>query len=245
MSEIKTLEVEVTHPDILDVDVDFGQTLTKIVAPEHYMGPFEFHVSDEDQIIPVKDKTPAEDICVKGITGEKTIIQNGTYSTLEYKTVIVDVPTTGYDKGTVVFDETLTEDTSSKYILTLPDGSDFSFDMLVVDFTNYVSSGNSGFRTYWSKTAYGGNFTNGMISLPGNTGNWTYPLLRAIYTIDESVNRITALCYGYDENFSNARTGYENAPTPEGFKKITMFGWWYRNILAGTHIKITGYNKTV
>ena len=65
MSEIKTLDVEVSFPDILDVDVDFGQTLTKIVAPEHYMGPFEFHVSDEDQVIPVKDKTPAEDIVIK------------------------------------------------------------------------------------------------------------------------------------------------------------------------------------
>lgn len=91
MSEIKTLDVEVSFPDILDVDVDFGQTLTKIVAPEHYMGPFEFYPSDEDQVIPVKDKTPVEDICVKGITGEKTITQNGTYNTLEDKTVTVDV----------------------------------------------------------------------------------------------------------------------------------------------------------
>lgn len=91
MSEIKTLDVEVSFPDILDVDVDFGQTLTKIVAPEHYMGPFEFHVSDEDQVIPVKEKTPVEDICVKGITGEKTITQNGTYNTLEDKAVDVDV----------------------------------------------------------------------------------------------------------------------------------------------------------
>ena len=65
MSEIKSLEVEVTHPDILDVDVVFGQTLTKIVAPEHYMGPFEFYASDEDQVILVKDKTPVEDIVIK------------------------------------------------------------------------------------------------------------------------------------------------------------------------------------
>lgn len=97
MSEIKTLEVEVTHPDILEVDVDFGQTLTKIVAPEHYMGPFEFYPSDEDQVIPVKDKTPVEDICVKGITGEKTITENGTYNVLNDKTVAVDVPNRGYD----------------------------------------------------------------------------------------------------------------------------------------------------
>jgi len=91
MSEIKTLDVEVSFPDILDVDVDFGQTLTKIVAPEHYMGPFEFYPSDEDQVIPVKDKTPVEDICVKGITGEKAITENGTYDILEDKEVTVDV----------------------------------------------------------------------------------------------------------------------------------------------------------
>ena len=91
MSEIKALDVEVSFPDILDVDVDFGQTLTKIVVPEHYMGPFEFYPSDEDQIIPVKEKTPVEDICVKGITGEKTITENGTYNTLADKEVTVDV----------------------------------------------------------------------------------------------------------------------------------------------------------
>lgn len=91
MSEIKTLDVEVDFPDRLDVDVDFGQTLTKIVAPEHYMGPFEFYPSDKDQVIPVKEKTPVEDICVKGITGEKTITSNGTYNTLEDKAVTVDV----------------------------------------------------------------------------------------------------------------------------------------------------------
>lgn len=97
MSEIKTLDVEVSFPDILDVDVDFGQTLTKIVAPDHYNGPFDIFPSDEDQIIPVKEKMPVEDICVKGITGEKTITQNGTYNTLEDKVVTVDVPNRGYD----------------------------------------------------------------------------------------------------------------------------------------------------
>lgn len=92
MSEIKTLEVEVTHPDILDVDVDFGQTLTKIVAPEHYMGPFEFYPSDEDQIIPVKEKMPVEDICVKGAEGSLEITANGTYDVVGKKEVVVNNP---------------------------------------------------------------------------------------------------------------------------------------------------------
>lgn len=221
----------------------------RIVAPDEYSGATVVTPSDETQTLATQDKLVRSDIVVNPAQTEPlSTSENGTFTPSSGKVgfdeVIVDIPTTGYDKGTVVFDETLTEDTSTKYILTLPDGSDFSFDMLVVDFTNYVSSGNSGFRTYWSKTAYGGNPPNGMLGLAGDTGNWTYPLLRAIYTIDESINRITALFYGYDENFSNARCSYTNAPTPEGFEKITMFGWWSRKILAGTHIKITGYNRT-
>lgn len=99
MSEIKTLDVEVSFPDVLDVDVDFGQTLTKIVAPEHYMGPFEFHVSDEDQIIPVKEKMPVEDICVKGAEGSLEITTNGTYSVVGKKEVVVNNPTEWTTKG--------------------------------------------------------------------------------------------------------------------------------------------------
>ena len=226
-----------------------GQTVIKVVAPDEYTGATEVTPTNENIVLDTKDTLVRDDITINPAPVEQiTVTENGRYLPSDGKVgfdeVIVDIPTTGYDKGTVVFDETLTEDTSTKYILTLPDGSDFSFDMLVVDFINYVSSGNSGFRTYWSKTAYGGNLPNGMISLAGNTGYWTYPVLRAIYTIDKSINRITALCYGYDENYANARTDYTNAPTPEGFEKITMFGWWSRNILAGTHIKITGYNRT-
>lgn len=91
MSEIKTLNVEVSFPDILDVDVEFGQTLTKVVAPEKYLGPFEFYPSDEDQVIQVKDKTPVEDICFKSITGVQTITENGTYDVLTDKSVSVNV----------------------------------------------------------------------------------------------------------------------------------------------------------
>ena len=92
MSEIKTLDVEVSFPDILDVDVDFGQTLTKNVAPEHYMGPFEFYPSDEDQVIPVKDKTPVEDIVIKGAEGILEITTNGTYDVVGKKEVVVNNP---------------------------------------------------------------------------------------------------------------------------------------------------------
>lgn len=74
-----------------DVELEVGNPVVEVKAPDHYNGPFDIFPSDEDQIIPVKEKMPVEDICVKGITGEKTITQNGTYNTLEDKTVTVDV----------------------------------------------------------------------------------------------------------------------------------------------------------
>lgn len=75
-----------------DVELEIGNPVVEVKAPDHYNGPFDIFPSDEDQIIPVKEKMPVEDICVKGITGEETITQNGTYNTLEDKTVVVDVP---------------------------------------------------------------------------------------------------------------------------------------------------------
>lgn len=75
-----------------DVELEIGNPVVEVKAPDHYNGPFDIFPSDEDQIIPVKEKMPVEDICVKGINGEKTITQNGTYNTLENKTVTVDVP---------------------------------------------------------------------------------------------------------------------------------------------------------
>lgn len=75
-----------------DVELEVGNPVVEVKAPDHYNGPFDIFPSDEDQIIPVKEKMPVEDICVKGITGEKTITENGTYNTLEDKAVTVDVP---------------------------------------------------------------------------------------------------------------------------------------------------------
>lgn len=65
MNDRRTIDVDVELSGALTVNVEFGQTVTKIVAPEHYLGPFEFYVSDEDQVIPVKEKTPVENIVIK------------------------------------------------------------------------------------------------------------------------------------------------------------------------------------
>lgn len=87
-----------------DVELEVGNPVVEVKAPDHYNGPFDIFPSDEDQIIPVKEKMPVEDICVKGITGEKTITQNGTYNVLTDKAVIVNNPaqwtTEGFISGT-------------------------------------------------------------------------------------------------------------------------------------------------
>lgn len=224
MSENKTLEVEVTHPDILEVDVDFGQTLTKIVAPEHYMGPFEFYPSDEDQVVPVKDKTSVEDIVIPGIDF------------------------VGYSKAELVWDETLESATSQRYFLTKQDGSDFgSYDKLVVDMFNYVSAGNSGFRQYWNKKKYGGN-PSMMVSVGENTYSYILDPLHIEFTIHEAENMIEATASGRNIN-PNAHTltscmhDRSYKILEDGFQEINMYGWWSRTVPAGTRVVIKGYHK--
>ena len=100
-----------------DVELEVGNPVVEVKAPDHYNGPFDIFPSDEDQIIPVKEKMPVEDICVKGITGEKTITENGTYNTLEDKAVTVDV---NPDL------RSLTIDTLTQHGTFLPTGDGFS-----------------------------------------------------------------------------------------------------------------------
>ena len=50
-----------------DMELEVGNPVVEVKAPDHYNGPFDIFPSDEDQIIPVKDKTPAEDIVIKAI----------------------------------------------------------------------------------------------------------------------------------------------------------------------------------
>ena len=91
MSDRRTIDVDVELSGDLTVEAEFGQTVTEIVAPEHYLGPFSFFPSDQDQVIPVKDKTPVEDITIDGITGNQTITENGTYNVLSDKLVTVNI----------------------------------------------------------------------------------------------------------------------------------------------------------
>lgn len=74
-----------------DVELEIGNPVVEVKAPDHYNGPFDIFPSDEDQIIPVKEKMPVEDICVKGIKGIEEITENGSYDVLTDKLVLVDI----------------------------------------------------------------------------------------------------------------------------------------------------------
>lgn len=206
MSEIKMLDVEVSFPDILDVDVDFGQTLTKVVAPEHYMGPYIIAPDHDDVTINIRDKQAFENIIIPG------------------------TDFIGYSKAELIWDETLEITTNQRYFLTKQDGSDFgSYDKLVVDFFNYVSRGNSGFRQYWNKKKYGGN-PSMMISVGENTYMYILDPLHMEFTIHEAENMIEGTASGRNIN-PNAHEltscmhdrGYKILE--DGFQEINMYGW--------------------
>lgn len=72
MSNDLTIPMKIEGGEI-QVKASVGQTVIKVVAPEHYLGPFEVFPSDEDQILPVKEKMPVEDIVVKAEEWDGTL----------------------------------------------------------------------------------------------------------------------------------------------------------------------------
>lgn len=247
MSEIKILDVEVSFPDILDVDVDFGQTLTKIVAPEHYMGPFEFYPSDEDQIIPVKDKTPVKDITIKAIKmNPVTITKNGDYfpppSEDGFSEVVVDIPMGEWSAPVLIYEGDFESVTNTFAVTGLPNGEPFAFDRIVIELSNAFQGQNVNKRTYWrSDLPMTGNpeqmiFDNGSQYWQGNT----YSAISTMTIEDDTYISVSTI-----KEISKATTApYFLRREHGGYDKITAYGWWSWNCPAGTHIKITGYNRT-
>lgn len=221
-----------------------GQTVIKVVAPEHYTGPFEIVPSDEDQILPVKEKMPVEDITVQGITGTQVITENGTYDVLMDKSVTVDVPATGYDKGTLIYEGDFESATSQWAVTELPDGSAFSFDKIVVDCSNQGEGTNVGWRQYWrSDRPLVGNVPE-MISAGVSWIRGAQRLeTQNIITIEDD-EYISLTSLGFDSDNPETLTANAKRMAHNGYDKITAYGWWARNCPAGTHIKITGYNRT-
>jgi len=177
-----------------------------------------------------------------------SVSENGSYQPDGfdgYSNVTVDVPAAGYDKGTLIYEGDFTATTNEWNVKTLPDGSAFSFDKIIVEISHVNGSTNSGWRNYWrSDLPMTGNHAQ-MV----NIGN-------QIWTVDNSTDFDLTLTIEIDGAYINFLvTGQDNSdPTKTkaglnvlangGYDKITGYGWWFWALNAGAHIKITGYNRT-
>ena len=178
-------------------------------------------------------------------SGSTTITQNGTYDVTDYESAVVDVPTTGYDKGTLIYEGDFSATTSEWNVKTLPDGQPFSFDKIIVEISYVNGSTNSGWRNYWRSD----------LPMTGNHAQ-VVNIGSQAWRVDNSTDFDLTLTIEIDGAYINFLiTGQDNSdPTKAkaglfviangGYDKITGYGWWFWALNAGTHIKIMGYNRT-
>lgn len=175
-----------------------------------------------------------------------SVSENGTYQPDGFdgfSQVSVDVPATGYDKGTLIYEGDFTA--SEWNVKTLPDGSAFSFDKIIVEISHINGSTNSGWRNYWrSDLPMTGNHAQ-MVNIGAQTwrvDNSTDFDLTLTIEIDGAY--INFLVMGQDNSDSTKAKAGLSVLANGGYDKITGYGWWFWTLNAGTHIKITGYNRT-
>lgn len=178
-----------------------------------------------------------------------SVNQNGTYAPQSevdgFSSVSVNVPSTGYDNGTLVYEGDFSSATSQWAVTELSGGQAFAFDKLEIEFSGMGQGINTGWRQYWRS------------DLP-MTGNQTYMLnpgsvayisgataLKVQVTIEiEDSTYICLKTAGWDaDNPTSTKAGMARV-AHGGYDKITAYGWWSWSCPAGTHIKITGYNRT-
>ena len=220
----------------------------RIVAPEEYSGVTVVTPSDTEQVLPTTDKLVRDDIIVNPAPVEQlTVTENGRYvpsdGKVGFNEVIVDIPTTGYDKGTLVYEGDFSADTGTWSVTELPNGQPFAFDKLVVEFTNMRGGYNSGWRQYWrSDLPMIGNVPHLLNTGVGFLRDATDLKSRTEFTIDDTY--ITAVSVGYDGDNPTNITANTARKVHDGYGKITAYGWWSWICVTGTHLKITGYNRT-
>ena len=247
MSDRRTIDVDVELSGDLIVEADFGQTVTEIVAPEHYLGPFEFQPSEQDQIIPVKDKTPVEDITIKAIKMDPvTITENGDYfpppSQDGFSEVVVDIPMGEWSAPVLIYEGDFESVTNTFAVTELPNGEPFAFDRIVIELSSALQGQNVNKRTYWrSDLPMTGNpeqmiFDNGSQYWQGNT----YSAISTMTIEDDTYISVSTI----KEISKVSTSSFFLRKEHGGYDKITAYGWWSWACPAGAHIKITGYNRT-
>lgn len=183
-------------------------------------------------------------------TEEKAVNANGVYYPSAgvdgISKVTVDVPATGYDKGTLIYEGDFSAVTGTFAITELPNGQAFAFDKIEVELSDAGQGYNSGWRQYWrSDLPQTGNQTYmfNPSGTPGTIPGATSLKVKTVIMVEDS-EYISLLTTSYDEDVPTLTKAASQRIAHGGYDKITGYGWWSWNCPAGSHIKITGYNRT-
>ena len=221
----------------------------RIVAPDEYSGVTVVTPSDSEQVLATKDKLLRDDITVEAIKTEPvTLTENGDYfpppDTDGFSEVVVNVPMGDWSAPVLVYEGDFSATTGTFAVTELPNGNPFSFDKIIVELSHVQQGQNVNKRTYWRSDCPVSGYNEPLIIDGGSNYryNVTYHAVTTITIEDDTYIGLVAV--NYDENNPTSTAQAYQRKAHGGYDKITAYGWWSWNCPAGTHIKITGYNKT-
>ena len=145
---------------------------------------------------------------------------------------------------TLIYEGDFDAVTNAFSVTELPNGNAFSFDRVVVEISNVQQGQNVNKRTYWRSDCPMTGYNEPLIIDGGSNYryNVTYHAVTTITIEDDTY--ISLIAYNYDESNPTSTGIAMQRKAHGGYDKITAYAWWGWNCPSGTHIKITGYNRT-
>lgn len=219
-----------------DVTVDVEPALESLSVTENGLYLPDSDVDGFDRV----------SVSVPQPSGSINITANGTYDVTDKVSAVINVPATGYDGGTLVYEGDFSSSASQWAVTELSGGQAFAFDKLVVEFSGMGQGINIGCRQYWRSDLpmmYNQTYMFNPGSMAYISGATALKVQVTIEVENSTYNCLKTV--GYDADNPTATKATMVRIAHGGYDKITAYGWWSWSCPAGAHIKITGYNRTV
>lgn len=188
------------------------------VAPDVYTGEYNIVAPSEGGLtLPTKDKLMMDDVTIESLKE--------------------------WTDPVLIADETLTANATQKAYSTLPNGEQFKFDRITVEFSN-VMQNNNGFRTYYNRGVVIGNPAYGMIESVRATTVRRNAYLEYIVSDDGSYIDHNAYEYAIDDEFNKTyQSAVKYKVLTGGLEAITTWAWWGCTMYEDSRFIIKGYNR--
>lgn len=202
----------------INVTAEIGNIKEIPVDPDTYTGEYTVTApSTDDLVLPTKDKLMMDDVTIEALKE--------------------------WTEPVLIADDTLTVDATQKAYSTLPNGEQFKFDRITVEFLN-VMQNNNGFRTYYNRGIVIGNPKYGMLESVRATAVRRNAYLEYIVSEDGSYIEHNAYEYAPDDEFdSSYQSAVKKKALTNGLEAITTWAWWGCNMYEGSRFIIKGYNR--